>query len=138
MIVGLIIIYILLTTKQWFSCLLEKTICKKWRYVYRKFGNTQRFNLILKTPKREVWLEWWKWKKLHIERHYEGSHMLFLKSRAPVAYLGGCVGCEHTALQISCALFWWNWNLKISFEIIFTEVIIFLYNFIYIPMINNL
>ena len=54
------------------------------------------------------------------------------------AYLAGCVGCERTALQISCDLFWWNWNLKISFKIIFTEVITFLYNFIYIPMINNL
>ena len=39
-------------------------------------------DLLLKTPKREVRLEWWKSKKLHMERHYEGSHILFLESRA--------------------------------------------------------
>ena len=39
-------------------------------------------DLILKKPKREVRLEWWKWKKLHMERHYEGSHILFLESKA--------------------------------------------------------
>ena len=38
--------------------------------------------LTLKKPKREIRLEWWKWKKLHMERHYEGSHILFLESRA--------------------------------------------------------
>ena len=39
-------------------------------------------DLILKKPKREVRLEWWKWKKLHMGRHYEGNHILFLESRA--------------------------------------------------------
>ena len=39
-------------------------------------------DLILKTPKREVRLDWWKWKKLHMERHYEGNHILFVDSRA--------------------------------------------------------
>ena len=39
-------------------------------------------DLILKTPKRQVRLDWWKWKKLHMERHYEGNHILFVDSRA--------------------------------------------------------
>ena len=39
-------------------------------------------DLILKKPKREVRLEWWKWKKSHIERLYEGSQILVLESRA--------------------------------------------------------
>ena len=51
-------------------------------------------NLVLKIPKREVRLEWWKWKKLHMERHYEGSHILFLESRA-----------QSMSLQISISLF---------------------------------
>ena len=38
-------------------------------------------DLILKTPKKETRLEWWEWKKLHMERHYEGSHILILESR---------------------------------------------------------
>ena len=38
--------------------------------------------LILKTPKREVILEWWKWKKLHMAWHYEGSQNLLLESRS--------------------------------------------------------
>ena len=39
-------------------------------------------DLILKKPKREVRLEWSKWKKLHRERDYEGRHILFLESKA--------------------------------------------------------
>ena len=39
-------------------------------------------DLILKTPRREFRLGWWKWRMLHMERHYEGSHFLFLNSRA--------------------------------------------------------
>ena len=39
-------------------------------------------DFILKKPKTEVRLEWSKWKKLQMERHYEGSHILFLESRA--------------------------------------------------------
>ena len=39
-------------------------------------------DLILKRPKKEVRLDWWKWKKLHMERHYEGNHILFVDSRA--------------------------------------------------------
>ena len=53
---------------------------KKWRYVYRKFGITQRFKI--ETPKRAVRLESSQWKKLHMGRYYEGSHVLFLESRA--------------------------------------------------------
>ena len=55
---------------------------KKWHYVYRKFGIT---NLILKTRKQREKsdrLEWLKSKKLHMEKHYEGSNILFLESRA--------------------------------------------------------
>ena len=51
-------------------------------------------DLILKTPKREVRLEWQKWKKLHMERHYEDSHILFLESKA-----------QPMSLQISISFF---------------------------------
>ena len=47
--------------------------------------------LILKTPKKEVRLERWKRKKLHMERHYEGSHILFLESRAQSMSLQICL-----------------------------------------------
>ena len=50
MIVGWIIIQILLTAKQYFHVPVsrhenKKKPRKKWRYVYRKFGITQRFNI---------------------------------------------------------------------------------------------
>ena len=48
-------------------------------------------SLVLKTPKREIRLEWWKWKKLHMERHYQGSHILFLESRAQSMSLQICI-----------------------------------------------
>ena len=48
-------------------------------------------DLILKTPRREVRLGWWKWRKLHMERHYEVSHFLFLKSRAQYMSLQICI-----------------------------------------------
>ena len=41
-------------------------------------------DLILKRPKREVRLEWWKWKMLYMERHYEGSHVLFFGIQTPI------------------------------------------------------
>ena len=50
--------------------------------------------LILKTLKREVRLEWWKWKKLHMERHYKGSDILFLES-----------GAQSMSLQICTSFF---------------------------------
>ena len=48
MIVGLIIIWILLTAKQYFHVTVSRhenqnKKRKKWRYVYRKFGITQKF-----------------------------------------------------------------------------------------------
>ena len=48
MIVGLIIIQILLTAKQYFHVPVSRhenqnKKRKKWRYVYRKFGITQKF-----------------------------------------------------------------------------------------------
>ena len=52
-------------------------------------------DLILKKPKREVRLEWWKWKKLHMERHYEGSHILFLESKAQSMSLPICISFYH-------------------------------------------
>ena len=51
-------------------------------------------DLILKTPKRKVRLEWQKWKKFHMERHYEDSHILFLESKA-----------QALSLQISISFF---------------------------------
>ena len=50
MIVGLIIIQILLTTKQYFHVPVSRhenqnKKRKKWRYVYHKFGITQRLNI---------------------------------------------------------------------------------------------
>ena len=45
---------------------------KKWRYDYRKFGIKQRFNI----------QDTKNYKKLHMERHYEGSHNLFVEPRA--------------------------------------------------------
>ena len=50
-----------------------------------------RKDLILNTPNREVRLEWWKWKKFYMERHYEGSHILFLESRAQSMSLQICI-----------------------------------------------
>ena len=47
-------------------------------------------DLILKTAKREVRLEWWKWRKLHMERYYEGNHILFLESRGQSMSLQIC------------------------------------------------
>ena len=48
-------------------------------------------DLILKKPKTEVRLEWWQWKKLHMERQYEGSHILFSESRAQSMSLQICI-----------------------------------------------
>ena len=62
-----------------------------------KIGVTSTVNLalhkdlILKRPKREVRLDWWKWKKLHMERHYEGNHILFLESTAQSMSIQICI-----------------------------------------------
>ena len=66
--------------------------CKKWRYVYRKFGITQKFNIENTKERSQIRvIRWWKWKKLHMERHYEGSHILFLESRAKSMSLQICI-----------------------------------------------
>ena len=51
-------------------------------------------DLILKTLKQREKsdrLEWWKSKKLHMERYYEGSNILFLESRAHSMSLQICI-----------------------------------------------
>ena len=53
---------------------------KKWRYVYRKFGITQRFNIENTKVRSQIIVM--EVKKLHMERYYGGSHILFLESRA--------------------------------------------------------
>ena len=68
---------------------------KIWRYVYRKFSITQRFNIEDTKERSQKRSEIWrKWKKLHMERHYEGSDILFLESRA-----------QSMSLQISISFF---------------------------------
>ena len=91
MIVGLIIIKIFLTV--FMSLWADMKIKAK----NANNGVTSTVNLalhkdfILKTSNRKVRLEWWKWKKLHMERHYEGSHILFLESRAQSMSLQICI-----------------------------------------------
>ena len=52
--------------------------CKKWRYVYRKFGITQKLNI--EDTKESSRIRVMKVKKnLHMERHYEGSPILFFR-----------------------------------------------------------
>ena len=53
---------------------------KKWRYVYRKFGITQRFNI--EDTKERSQVRVMEAKELHMERHYNGIHTSFLESRA--------------------------------------------------------
>ena len=64
---------------------------KKWREGYRTVNLALHKDLILKTPKGEVKVEPWKWKKLSMEKHYEGSHILFLESRAQSMSLQICI-----------------------------------------------
>ena len=49
---------------------------KKWRYVYRKFGIMQIFNIEDMKERSQIRVMEMK-KKLHMERRYEGSHILF-------------------------------------------------------------
>ena len=76
---------------------------KKWRYVYRKFRITRRFNIedtkgrnqirVMEvyptafSPLRGARCQHKKKKKLHKERRYEGSHILFLESKAQSMFL---------------------------------------------------
>ena len=62
---------------------------KKWCYVYRKFGITQRFNI--EDTKERSQIRVMEVKKLHMERHYEGSHILFLESTAQSMSLQICI-----------------------------------------------
>ena len=48
---------------------------KKWRYAYRKFRITQKFNI--EDIKERSQIRVMQVKKLHMEKHYEGSHILF-------------------------------------------------------------
>ena len=67
----------------------EKKKRNIWRYVYRKFGITQRFNI--EDTKERSQIRVMEVKKLHKERHYEGSHILFIESRAQSMSLQICV-----------------------------------------------
>ena len=62
---------------------------KKWRDVYRKFGITQRFNI--ENTKERSQIRVMKEKKLHMERYCDGSHILFLESRAQSMSLQICI-----------------------------------------------
>ena len=73
----------------WADMKIKTKNLKKWRYVYSKFGLHK--DLVLKTSKREWRIEWCKWKKLHMERHYEASHILFLESTAQFMSLQICI-----------------------------------------------
>ena len=66
---------------------------KKWCYVYRKFGTTQRFKsrFNIEETKERSQIRVMEVKKLHMERHYEGSHILFLESRAQSLSLQICI-----------------------------------------------
>ena len=80
-------------------------------------------DLILKTPKGEVRSEWGKQKKLHMERRYEGSPILFLESRA-----------HFMSLQIWISFFTIvdaTFGIAIS-EHIYIYVYIYIYIYIYI------
>ena len=46
---------------------------KNWRYVYRKFGITQRLNI--EDTKEGSQIRVIEVKKLHMERYYEGSNI---------------------------------------------------------------
>ena len=74
----------------------NKKTHKKWRYVYRKFGITQRFKIedtkdqsYDKTQMSDQSDE--SEKRLHMERLYEGSQILFLESRAQSMALQICI-----------------------------------------------
>ena len=53
---------------------------KKLCYIYHKFAITQRF--YIEDTKERSHIRVMEVKKVHMERHYEGSNILFLESRA--------------------------------------------------------
>ena len=54
---------------------------KIWRYVCHKFGITQKFKIEDTKERSQIRVMEVK-RKLHMERHYEDSHNLFLEYRA--------------------------------------------------------
>ena len=63
---------------------------KIWRYVYRIFGITQKFDI--EDTKERSQIRVMEVKKVtYGERHYEGSHNLFLESRAQSMFLQICI-----------------------------------------------
>ena len=62
---------------------------KKWRYVYRKFGITQRFNI--EDTKERSQIRVMEVKKVTYGETFQGSHILFLESRAQSKALQICV-----------------------------------------------
>ena len=62
---------------------------KKWRYIYRKSGITKIFNI--EDTKKRSQIRVMEVKKLHKERHYEGSHILVLESGAQSMSLQICI-----------------------------------------------
>ena len=65
---------------------------EKLCYLYQKLGITQRFNI--KDTKQRSQITLMEVKKLQMEKHYEGSNVLFLES-----------GAHSKSLQISVAFF---------------------------------
>ena len=57
----------------------QNKTAKKWRNVFRKFGITKRFNIEDTKGRSKIRV---MGVKLHMERPYEGSNILFLESRA--------------------------------------------------------
>ena len=78
---------------------------KKWHYVYRNFRITRTFKTP-KTPKAEIRLEWWKWKKLHMERRYKGSQILLLESRAQSMSLQICLALLPFIVDLTFGKIW--------------------------------
>ena len=62
---------------------------KKWRYVCRKFGITQRFEV--EDTKERSQIRVMDVRKLHMGRDYEGTYVLFLESRAQSMSLQICI-----------------------------------------------
>ena len=61
-------------------------------------------DLILKTPKQREKsdrLELWKSKKLHMEKHYEGSNILFLESTVHSMSLQICISFFKTLVDLT-------------------------------------
>ena len=55
---------------------------KKWLYVYRKFGITQKFSVEDTKERSQIRVMEVRKVTCYMERHYEGSHILFLESAA--------------------------------------------------------